>query len=154
VVHSTDPAATRRAIDGLAALVRRDGGSVAPLRAAGVDAGFVVRRRGEGPGLAVAAAGERFVVAGGRRALRDALRAGPGLGSSPALSGAASRLGAGVRPSFFLDTPRVARRLAHAHERAGGGARRAGPLSAFGPIVAGATPDGDTTRLRAVAVVR
>jgi Protein of unknown function (DUF3352) len=154
VVHSTDPAATRRAIGRLAALVRRDGGSVAALRAAGVDAGFVVRDRGAGPGLAVAAAGDRFVVAGGRRALRDALRSGPGLGSRAALSAAASRLGTGVRPSFFLATSRLARRLARAHERAGGGARRARPVAAFGPIVAGVTPDGDTTRLRAVAVVR
>jgi hypothetical protein len=153
-VHSTDPAATRSAIGRLARLVRRDGGSLAPLRAAGVDAGFVVRDRGEGPGLAVAAAGDRFVVAGGRRALRDALASGPRLGASPALAAAASRLGAGVRPSFFLDTPRVARRIAREHGRGGRGALRGRRLSAFGPIVAGVTADGDTTRLRAVAAVR
>jgi hypothetical protein len=119
---------------------------------AGVDAGFVVRDRGEGPGLAVAAAGDRFVVAGGRRALRDALESGPRLGADPALTSAASRLGAGVRPSFFLDTPRVARHIAREHGRRG--APRGRRLSAFGPIVAGVTADGDTTRLRAVAAVR
>ena len=53
----------------------------------------------------IAAKGDRFVVAYGRRALADALGAGPRLGDRAAYRTAAGLLD-GARPSLFLDTPR------------------------------------------------
>ena len=154
IVTSKDPAATRRAVGRLEALARRDAsGDVAKLDMAGVDEGFVVRGdRGRDRDLYVAAAGDRFVIAAGRRALTDAVRPGGTLGSSPVLREAAAKLGDDVKPSFFLDAQRL-RRLLESKESSSRGAKAAPYLQAFGAVAGGTRRDGDTTRGRAVATL-
>ena len=69
VVHAKDAGRMRAAVGKLAPLARMlGGGSTRPLDARGVDEGFVVDAGQAGP-IFVAAAGDRFVVAKGRRAL-------------------------------------------------------------------------------------
>ena len=153
VIASKDPAATRRAVRALESLARRRG-EVAPLRAAGVDEGFSVRRPGARHELLVAAGDDRFVVAVGRRALDEALNPPAALGSVSAFRDAAGRLGGDVRPSFFLDVQQLSRLIA-AKAGSGDRAREAREyLGAFGAVVAGARRDGDVTRGRAVATLR
>ena len=154
VVDSKDPAATRRAVTKLRALVAGSRGPRAgALHTKGVDVGFTVATKG-GRDVAVAAAGDRFVVAAGHRALAEALGGGRPLSGAPEFTAAAAKLGSGYRPAFFLDVPQAASLLADA-----GGSdprvRRAKPyLDAFGGVVAGARRDGDVTRARLVATVR
>lgn len=154
VVDSKDPAATRRAVDKLSGLAgAATGARVGDLQAAGVDAGFTVRTSG-GPEIFVAAAGDRFIVAAGRPAFDQALAPSEPLGTAPAFTGAAAKLGGGYLPAFFLDMPQVTRLIGDA---AGSNAsfERAKPyLDAFGGVVAGARRDGDVSRTRIVATVR
>jgi hypothetical protein len=155
VVTSKDAAATRRAVQRLAVLARGSSGrDVAPLRAAGVDEGFIVRDGGRGSDLFVAAGGDRFVVAAGRAALRDALSPSGSLTESAAFRDAAGKLGGDVRPSFFLDVQRLTELMA-SKPAAGDDADRAREhLEAFGVVAGGAKRDGDVTRGRAVATLR
>lgn len=150
VIASKDPSATRRAVRALEPLARRSG-DVTPLHAAGVDAGFAVRHgRGDEPVL-VAAAGNRFVVALGRRALTEALSPGSRLGDAAAFKAAAAKLSSGVRPSFFLDVQRLSGLAASKGDHA---RELREYLDAFGAVIGGARRDGDTTRGEAVATLR
>jgi hypothetical protein len=153
VIGSKDPAATRRTVAALETLARRGGGDVVPLRAAGVDAGFAVRRGGSDHELLVAAGGDRFVVALGRRALSEALDPGAGLGSTRAFQDAASKLQSGVRPSFFVDVSRFGRLLDSKPGAGGRGRELREYLGAFGAVVGGSRRDGDVTRGEAVATL-
>jgi hypothetical protein len=152
VIASKDPAATRRAVRALES-VARQGGDIAPLSAAGVDEGFAVRRAGTERELLVAAGGDKFVVALGRRALDEALDPGAGLASAPAFRDAAAKLGAGVRPSLFVDVQKLSSLVA----AKGGSSDHARELreylGAFGAVIGGARRDGDTTRGEAVATL-
>jgi hypothetical protein len=104
VVASTDPAATRAVIPKLGALVTRfaPGATVRTLRAAGVDAGITVRVQGVPAPVHVAAAGDRFVVAAGQQALREAIDPSSRLGDDPDFRAAAATLGDGLRPTVFV----------------------------------------------------
>jgi hypothetical protein len=151
VIASKDPAATQRAVRALEPLARRSG-DVTDLKAPGVDAGFAVRRGHSDDEVLVAAGGNRFVVAVGRRALTEALASGGSrLGDAAAFRAAATKLGSGVRPSFFLDVQQLSRMAASK----GGG--HAGDLrdylGAFGAVIGGARRDGDVTRGEAVATL-
>jgi hypothetical protein len=103
VVHSKDPAATRAAIPKLAGLVGRlaRGATVRELHAAGVDAGVSVRLQGIPAPVQIAAAGDRFVIALGRDALREAITPSSRLGDDPDVRSAAAALGSGLRPTAF-----------------------------------------------------
>jgi hypothetical protein len=153
VVASKDPAATQRAVRALESLAKRSG-DVSELNVAGVDAGFAVRRDRGDDELLVASAGNRFVVALGRRALTEALAgSGARLGDAPAFRDAAAKLGGDVRPSFFVDV----QRLATAKQHGGGGDRGRELreyLGAFDAVIGGARRDGDTTRGAAIATLR
>jgi hypothetical protein len=148
VIGSKDPAATQRAVRALETMARRDG-DVSALHAAGVDVGFAVKRPGGKEDLLVAAAGNRFVVAGGRRALEEALSPGSRLGDAPAFRDAAAKLSSGVRPSYFVDV----RKLSGAVGSSGHGHDVQQRLKAFGAVVGGAKRDGDVTRGEAVATL-
>jgi hypothetical protein len=152
VIASTDPAATRRTVQTLRRLLA-GGREIRSLDASGVDEGFAVRGDGgRRHDLLVAAAGDKFVVAVGRRALAEALDPGATLGATSKFTDAAAKLGGGVRPSFFLDVERVTSLL-----DAKGGSRfdRARPyFEAFGVIVGGGTRDGDIGRGRAIATLK
>jgi hypothetical protein len=154
VIASKDPAASRRAVRALETLARRSG-DVAPLHAAGVDEGFAVRHSGADDALFVAAGGDRFVVALGRRALDEALASGGArLGDAAAFRAAAAKLSGGVRPSFFLDVQELGRVAGSK----GGPSDRSRELreylGAFGAVIGGAQRDGDVTRGEAVATLR
>jgi hypothetical protein len=155
VVRSKDAAATRSAVRRLAVLARESSGrDVAPLRAAGVDEGFIVRDGGRGQDLFVAAGGDRFVVAAGAGALREALSPKGSLTTTAAFRDAAGKLGGGVEPSFFVDLQGLGA-VNSAGAKPGRDAGKAREhLDAFGALVGGTKPDGDITRGRAVATLR
>jgi uncharacterized protein DUF3352 len=154
VVQAKDAARMRATVGKLAPLVRGlGGGDVAPLHARGVDEGFVVRTDGK-PAVYVAAAGERFVIAVGRRALGQAIAPADRLGDQAAFRAAAAKLGNGLRPSFYLDIPAVTRLL----ERLGGDDRKLAVvrpyLEAFGALVGGSRREGDVTRAKIIATLK
>ena len=151
VIASKDPAATQRAVRALETLARRSG-DVSALHAAGVDVGFAVKRPGGKEDLLVAAAGDRFVVAGGRKALDEALSPGSRLGDAPAFRDAAAKLSAGVRPSYFVDVRKLSG-LAGSSAKGGRGHDLQQRLKAFGAVVGGAKRDRDVTRGEAVATL-
>jgi len=156
VVTSKDPAATRSAVRRLAELAARNGSSsVDPLSADGVDEGFTVRGSGDHQDLFVAAGGDRFVVAAGRPALREALKPSGSLTDSPAFREAAGKLGTGVQPSFFVDVTKLGRVAASKHGGSDDHAREVREyLGAFGALIGGAKRDGDTRRGAAIATLR
>ena len=148
IVHSDDPAKSASAVRHLGRLLHSGSARVSELHAPGVDAGWTVRGSGLGQELLIAAAGDRFIVAVGRRALDDALAAGSTLGTKPEFRDAAGRLGSDYPTSLWLDLPAVAR-LVHAF--AGGDAdaeRAAQTLQTFGPVAAGSKRDGDVARVK------
>jgi hypothetical protein len=151
VIASKDPAATQRAVRALETLARR-GGDVSALHAASVDTGFAVKRPGGKEDLLVAAAGDKFVVAGGRKALDEALSPGSRLGDAPAFRDAAAKLSSGVRPSYFVDVQKLSG-LAGSSAKGGHGHDLQQRLKAFGAVVGGAKRDGDVTHGEAVATL-
>lgn len=150
VVKSKDPARTRQAVGAIQRLVRRQAKTarVSALRAPGVDRGFSIKSPGS-PRVDVALAGDRFVVGVGAKALSDALKPATTLGDSPTFTSAGSKLGNGVRPSFFLDLAKVTNLIG---AQAGGdpGFAKAKPyLDTFAAVAAGAKDEGDgVTRAR------
>jgi hypothetical protein len=151
VVHSKDPAASRRAIPELKSLLRRLGVQVGGLRRSGAGsgvAGFSVHAGSKLPGaVEIAAKDDTFVIAYGKDALRDALAGGDQLGDSAPYKAAAGLLD-GAKPSLFLDTPQVVKLIG---SLAGGDPdfQKAKPtLDAFGPAAAGAKREGGTTRVK------
>jgi len=151
VIASKDPAATQRAVRALETLARRTG-DVSTLHAAGVDVGFAVKRPGDRQDLLVAAAGDKLVVAGGRKALAEALSPDSRLGDAPAFRDAAAKLSSGVRPSYFVDVQKLSG-LAGSSAKGGRGHDLQQHLKAFGAVVGGAKRDGDVTRGEAVATL-
>jgi hypothetical protein len=152
VVASKDAAATRRAVAAFEKLARGNGGSVSALHATGVDQGFAVGRGGGKPDLLVAAAGDRFVIAGGRSALDQAISPSGRLGDAPAFKDAAAKLSSGVQPSFFLDVQKLDG-LASAAKGDAHGRDLQQRLRAFGAVVGGARRDGDVSRGEAIATL-
>ena len=104
VVQSKDPTAMRAAIPKLASLVTRfaAGSSTRELHAAGVDAGIAIRAQGVPAPVEIAAAGDRFVIAVGRDALREAISPTSRLGDDPDFQSAAATLGDGLKPTMFI----------------------------------------------------
>jgi len=149
VIGSKDPAATRRTVQTLRRVLG-GGRDVRDLNAAGVDEGFTVP--GDRHDLLVAAGGDRFVVAVGRRALNEALDPGATLGATAKFTGAAGELGGDVRPSFFLDVEQLTSLL---DAKKGSHFDRAKPyFEAFGVVVGGGKRDGDISRGRAIATLK
>ena len=148
VVASKDPAASQKTVRALETLARRNG-DVSSLTGNGVDAGFTVKRDGKA-GLVVASAGDRFVIASSRAALKSALSPSGRLGDAPAFRDAAAKLGSGVRPSFFVDAQRLGDLAAAQH----GGHGNAPALDAFGALVGGGRQDGDVARGEAILTLK
>ena len=109
VVHSTDPAATRAAIPKLSGLIGRFASGIAttPLHASGVDAGFTLRPPGASQPVHVAAAGDRFLVALGDEALREAISPSSRLGDDPSFRKAAATLGDDLDPTAYVAVQRL-----------------------------------------------
>jgi hypothetical protein len=104
VVQSEDRTAMRAAILKLASLITRfaTGSSARELHAAGVDAGIAIRAQGVPAPVEIAAAGDRFVVAVGRDALREAISPTSRLGDDPDFRSAAATLGDDLQPTMFI----------------------------------------------------
>jgi hypothetical protein len=103
-------------------------------------------------GIDIAAKDDKFVIAYGHDALKDALAGGATLGDSAPFKTAASLLD-GAKPSIFLDIPQIVK-LAGTLAGSDPDFVAAKPtLDAFGPAAAGVSSSGDVTRLKmAVAV--
>jgi hypothetical protein len=156
VIKTTDPAKTKRTMAVLEGFARQSNGTkIATLHGKGIDEGFTVRDT-SGPAVRVALAGDRFVVAvGSKDNLAKAIAPGQPLGSSPAFTAAAGKLGNGLRPSFYLDFTQVTKLIASfAGENPG--FQQAKPyLDSFGAVVAGAKDEGSgVTRSRFVVTLR
>jgi hypothetical protein len=157
VIKTTDPAKTRRTMKVLERFARAQSGGtkITALHGKGIDDGFTAHDP-TGPAVRVALAGERFVVAiGGKDVLAQAISPGQQLGSSPAFTAAAGKLGNGLRPSFYLDFTQVTK-LIETFAGTDADFQKAKPyLDAFGTIVAGAKSEGSgVTRSRFVVTLR
>jgi hypothetical protein len=152
VVKTSDPAKTRRTVVALARLAQRSAGARVT---ASRDGGFTIRAA-SGPAVHVAVTGDELVVGvGPRSVIAEASAPRRTLGSAPAFTAAAAQLGGGLRPSLFLDVPRVVKLL---EGFAGTDPRfkQAKPyLDSVSAVVAGAKPEGGgVTRARVVATLR
>jgi hypothetical protein len=157
VIKTTDPAKTKRTMEVLERFARAQSGGtkITALHGTGIDDGFTVQDP-TGPAVQVALAGERFVVAiGGKDVLAKAISPGQQLGSSPAFTAAAGKLGNGLRPSFYLDFTQVTK-LIETFAGTDADFQKAKPyLDAFGAVVAGAKSEGSgVTRSRFVVTLR
>jgi hypothetical protein len=156
VLKTSEPAKTKRTMTVLERFARQSADTkIGTLHGSGVDAGFTVRQK-SGPPIRVALAGDRFVVAvGGRDVLAKAISPGQQLGSSPAFTAAAGKLGNGLKPSFYLDFTQVTK-LIEAFAGTDADFQKAKPyLDTFGTIVAGAKDEGSgVTRARFVVTLR
>jgi Protein of unknown function (DUF3352) len=156
VLKTTDPAKTKRTMGVLEDFARKSGDTkITKLRGSGIDEGFAVEEK-DGPAVQIALAGDRFVVAvGGRDVLAKAISPGRQLGSSPAFTAAAGKLGGGLKPSFYLDFTQVTK-LIEAFAGSESDFQKAKPyLDTFGAIVAGAKDEGSgVTRARFVVTLR
>jgi hypothetical protein len=131
------------------------GTKITALHGKGIDDGFTAKDT-SGPAVQVALAGDRFVVAiGGKGVLARAISPGQQLGSAPAFTAAAGKLGNGLRPSFYLDFTQVTQ-LISAFAGNDADFQKAKPyLDTFGAIVAGAKDEGSgVTRARFVVTLR
>jgi hypothetical protein len=150
VIKTSDPAKTKRVIGVLRRLAgQQRGAKIEALDAQGVDEGFTLLPA-DGPRVDVALAGERFIVAvGAAGALKQAIAPDQTLGSAPAFTEAAGKLGDGLRPSFYLDFQQVVS-LVEGFVGNEASFQKAKPyLDTFGAIVAGAKDEGDgVTRAR------
>jgi hypothetical protein len=151
VVHSKDPAASRRAIPKLKTLLTGLGvhvGSLSGARGASGVSGLSVKPGSSMPGaIEIASKGDMFVVAYGKGALGEALAGGSKLGDSAPYKTAAGLLD-GAKPSLFLDTPQVVK-LIGAFAGNDPDFQKAKPtLQAFGPAAAGAKHEGDAERVK------
>ncbi len=157
VIKTGDPGKTRKTIAVLERFLRGQSGGtkVSALHGKGIDDGFTARDT-SGPPIHVALAGDRFIVAvGSDKVLQDAISPGAQLGSSPAFTAAAGKLGNGLKPSFYLDFTQVTK-LIEATAGSNPDFQKAKPyLDAFGAIVAGGKAEGDgVTRSRLAITLR
>ncbi len=156
VIKTTDPAKTKRTMAVLERYARQSAGTkVRSLKGNGIDDGFTAQDA-TGPAVHIALAGDRFVVAvGGRDVLAQAISPSQRLGSSPAFTAAAGKLGNGLRPSFYLDFTEVTK-LIESFAGTSPDFQKAKPyLDTFGAVVAGAKSEGSgVTRSRFVVTLR
>jgi hypothetical protein len=111
VVTSTDPAASKAAIAKIEALlptVTQGAATATPLSQSGVDAGFELKGQGLPVPVAIAAAGDKFIIAVGDGVLGDAISPSATLGASADFTSAAALLGDGLKPVLYLGAKPVA----------------------------------------------
>jgi hypothetical protein len=154
VVHSKDPAASKRAIGTLRTLLGSLSVKTSPLSGAGSSGadGFSVSLGRLPAAIEVAAKDDKLVIAYGKDALSDALGGGSALGDSAPFKTAAGLLD-GAKPSLFLDTPQVVKLLSSVAGDGPGFLKAKPTLQAFGPAAASVSGDGDVTRLKAAVAV-
>jgi Protein of unknown function (DUF3352) len=143
VIQSKDPAKTRVAIAKLKRLLtqfnQRPGGAPA-----GTSDGFSIPLGTGGHRLEIGLAGDRFVIAVGAKALRDAIHPTSTLSSSPNFQSASGLLGNAAKPSFYLNFQTLTRFIALASSNSASFARAKPYLDAFTALVGGGTAPGKT----------
>ena len=145
VVRSSDPAATRAAVPRLASLLTRfaRGATSRELHAPGVDAGVSIRAQGIPAPVQIAAAGDRFVIAVGQGALREAIAPSSRLGDQADFRAAAATLGQGLRPSAYVGARALTPLATVLAARTGGDVRQVrATLGRFTALVAADRGDG------------
>ncbi len=156
VVHSTDPAASQRAVGKLAAAVPRLTGKtkLSVTIVDGIDAAhsgrIISMPIGKTTRASIAAIGDRFVIAIGARALKQALSPRGRLGDDPGFKAIAGKLG-DAKPVLYLDLQQVADLVS-----ALGGTKAQGAvdvLHRFTQLAAGGRAEGDVSRATVVAGV-
>jgi hypothetical protein len=153
VIHSTDPAASQRAIGVLRRLLPQLNAPVSRLSVDG-GAGLKVPLGKSGRQLEIAAKDDTFVIALGHEALTAALGGGgQTLGDTDAYKTASGVLG-GDKPSLFLDTPKVVALIGGVATDQAKFAEAKKSLDAFGPGAASVTSDGDVLRIKAAVEVK
>ena len=154
VVESKDEAKSRAAIAKIQRFANSQNIPTKPLSGVqGVDAGFVVDT-GSIP-VAVAAAGDKFVIAAGQSALEAALKPSGKLSDSATYKSAVDSLGDGIKPSVYIDVARALQLVEGVGAADDPSYRQAQPyLRAFSTIVAGGKHEGDVGRARLVIGVR
>ena len=157
VIKTTDPAKTKRTMAVLERYARQSAGTKITLAAR---QGHRRRLHGPGPDRARASTSPSPATASwSRSAARTSWprRSHPAqqLGSSPAFTAAAGKLGNGLRPSFYLDFTQVTK-LIESFAGTDAGFQKAKPyLDTFGAVVAGAKNEGSgVTRSRFVVTLR
>ncbi len=156
IVQAKDTAKMRSAVRQIGRVLPRlmSGTSVSPLRASGVDEGVRISGSGAPAPLYLAAAGDRFILAIGQTALRDALDTGSTLGDAPGYKAITPTLGGQVKPSFYLDFEQVATLVRNV---GGDGPDTRKALEVLGKLTqaaAGGRAQGDASRTSAVLGVR
>jgi hypothetical protein len=155
VVKSKDPAASQKAIGSLRKLLGALNVKTSALGGAGSSgaSGFSVSVGPLPSDISVAAKDDKFVIAYGKDALRDALSGGGStLGDSTPFKTAAGLLD-GAKPSLFVDTPQVVKLLSSILGDDEGFLKAKPTLEVFGPAAAGVSSDGDVTRLKVAVSV-
>ena len=149
VVHSKDPAATRRAVDALSTSIPRLMGKNTVAQFSGPASGFSIAL-GKTTRATIAVKGDTFIIAIGDAAFKQALAGGNRLGDAPAFKASAGRLN-GARPVLYLDLQQVADLVASLGGRKAQGA--VDVLRRFTQLAAGGKADGDVSRATIVAGV-
>jgi hypothetical protein len=153
VVRSKDPAASRAAVPKVRKLLKGLGVDAGAVSSDGGTVGFSVREPSvPGGAIEVAAKDDRFVVAIGADAARDALSGASPLSGTAPYKTAAGLLG-DTKPSLFLDTPQVVTLLSSFAGNDAKWAKAKPTLDTFGPAAAGlSTTDGAVHLKAAVSV--
>ena len=150
VVTSKDPAKSKASIATLRRLLQMIGAR--PKELTGVNGATGLTLSTRSGAVEIAAKDDKFVIAYGPGALRDALAPRSALGDSAPFKTAAGLL-QGAKPSLFLDTPQLVKLLGAAAGNDPGFAKARPTLEAFGPAAAAVTSSGDVTRLKAAIAV-
>jgi hypothetical protein len=150
VVTSKDPAKSKASIATLRRLLQTIGAR--PKELTGVSGATGLTLDAGSGTVEIAAKDDRFVIAYGKDALRDALAPASPLGDSAPFKTAAGLL-QGAKPSIFLDMPQLVQLLGAAAGNDPGFAEAKPTLDAFGPAAAGVTSSGDVVRLKAAVSV-
>ncbi|HMJ34042.1 MAG TPA: DUF3352 domain-containing protein [Baekduia sp.] len=152
VVQSKDAAKSKAAITTIRRLLQTFGARPKPLTGVSGAEGLTLPAGGKAGAIQIAAKGDRFVIAYGPDALKDALAGGAALGDSAPFKTAAGLL-EGAKPSLFLDTPQVVKLLGARAPSRPGFAKAKPALEAFGPAAAAVSSSGDVTRLKVAVQV-
>jgi len=151
VIQSKDPAATKAAMAKARTLVAGGGLPAEDLKGSGIDDGFSIKPGNAPVEIFVALAGERFVLAANRAAFDEAINPAKKLEDDEAFKAAGEQLGDGLKPTFYLDFPKVTGLIGLAAGDQPGYAQVKTYLDKIGTIVAGSKREGDL-QLQTVAV--
>jgi hypothetical protein len=108
LIQSKNPAASRRALTKLAALVARsDRHTRVSAAKAGPGRGYRLQQRSAPRGVFMVQSGDKVAITYGKSAATRALSGSSGLAEAPGFTDAAGKLGATYAPSLYLSVPPI-----------------------------------------------